>query len=153
MAIDETQLDRIESIAIDLLLSGDHPVLAVLRLQRKVAAVSARNYTGVGFFTKFAVPGDAPRLDGVHRLVLSDVHGEIDEVAHGVGFVLFIKNGVIDVLECFTYDGSYPQHPMLVRAYYVGPKSRAGSLIMLSEVPARDLEFAFTGNKSVPSIH
>jgi hypothetical protein len=45
---------------------------------------------------------------GLGRLVLSDVAAEIDGAQHGAGFVLFIEDGMLDVLEGFTYDEPWP---------------------------------------------
>jgi hypothetical protein len=81
---------------MDYLLRGGHPVLATLREQLAVATVAAREFTGVGFFTRFHVPPTASRLPSPRPIVISDVHAEVSGLQHGAGFVLFVEDGVLD---------------------------------------------------------
>jgi hypothetical protein len=48
-------LNELEQAVLDMLLSGDHPVLAKLRAQVKHARVISKKLTGVGFFCSFEV--------------------------------------------------------------------------------------------------
>lgn len=90
-------------------LDGEDDVLSVLREQYHNAIVKNREFTGKGFFTDYIIPNDIPKLKSQKSFQIGDVIGEIDRVEHGIGFVLFIKNGVIDVLEGFTYgDEEWP---------------------------------------------
>jgi hypothetical protein len=100
------QLTTLERAALENLLAGELPALDVLRAQIRLGRVSARRMTGVGFFTTFALPADAPRVQGSFRL--GDVFATIDGLRHGVGFVLWVKGGVLDMLEGYTFDESWP---------------------------------------------
>jgi len=40
---------------------------------------------------------------------LGSTHAIIDGINHGVGFVLFIKDGFIKTLEGYTYDEKFPE--------------------------------------------
>ena len=91
-----------------MLLRGDNEVLAVLRQQAKEAKVSSRKMTGVGFFTEFDVPPQAPRVMGRPTFKLGDVNGTADNVKHGFGFVLFVADGALSMLEGYTYDEPWP---------------------------------------------
>src|SRR5437762_2995955 len=93
---------------MDLLLQGDHPVLATLRDQFAVAQVRGRRFTGVGFFTNFEVPATAPRLPFKSRLVLTDVYADITGLAHGAGFLLFVDGGALNFLECAICEPEWP---------------------------------------------
>lgn len=115
---------------MDYLLRGDHPVLATLRDQFAGATVAAREFTGVGFFTRFDVPLTAPRLPSPQRLVLSDVHAEVSGLQHGAGFALFVKNGALDMLECFIYEDAWPPDARLLRVYYVQPREPGGAALI-----------------------
>jgi len=84
-------LNTLEQSVIDKLLSGDHPVLAALRVQAERARLVGREHTGVGFFCDFDVPSDAPILKGDFHL--GDVKGDLQGLANGAGFVLFIRDG------------------------------------------------------------
>src|SRR5579871_5101850 len=99
----------IETQALTYLLQGEHPVLAVLRDQLRALSVADREFTGVGFFTNFTVPESAVRLSPPGRMVIGDVHAEIDGLEHGAGFILFIENGAIKTLECFIHEAAWPR--------------------------------------------
>src|SRR5882672_6577247 len=112
----------LESTILNALLAGEAPELEVLRRQAQVASVLRRELSGVGFFTHFGVPVDAPRAMLSGRRTLSDVGADIESVVHGSGFVLFIQDGILDFLEGFTYADAWPSEPRLLRWYYLRPK-------------------------------
>ena len=129
-----TEFDR---TILDALLAGDLLELAILRAQAGVADVRERKMTGVGFFTTFSIPPDAPRLDVAGQRVISGVGAELEGVNHGVGFLLFVRNGQLDVLEGFTFDEPWPTRVALRRWFYLRPRpGQQGSLV---ETPDRDL--------------
>ncbi len=129
---------EIESQSMKLLLASDDRELEILRHQFAMATVSDRENTGVGFFTTFQVPSDLPRLGRKGRIVIGDVYGEVEGNAHGVGFLLFVENGAIDTLECFSNDGSVEENPKLIRLRYVQP----GANNALLETTERNLNWA-----------
>jgi hypothetical protein len=100
-------LNELERAVLDKQLAGEHPVLAVLRAQAERARVVGRKETGVGFYCDFEVEAGAPTLDGDFQI--ADVHGELSGLAHGAGFVLFIRSGRLSMLEGFTFDEPWPQ--------------------------------------------
>lgn len=57
----------LERAVVNTLLAGKAEVFRVLRQQFSVAQVLKRELTGVGFFTEFSVPPDAPRLPEARR--------------------------------------------------------------------------------------
>ncbi len=76
-------------------------------MQAEKARLVGREYTGVGFFCDFAVPTDVPILKGDFHI--GDVIGELQGLANGAGFVLFIRDGLLDALEGFSYDEPWPK--------------------------------------------
>jgi hypothetical protein len=76
-----------------------------LRTQFERCRVAARKPTGVGFFTQLHIPDDAePAPVKPGRMSLGNVVATVDGLQHGAGFVLFVENGVLDMLEGFSYD-------------------------------------------------
>ena len=73
------------------------------------ATVAKREFSGVGFFTEFALPADAPVRRDLADDAISDVGAEFPSLQHGAGFVLFIRSGVVTMLEGFTYDEPWPE--------------------------------------------
>lgn len=100
-------LTNLEQAVLDKLLSGKHPVLATLRAQAEKARLVERQRSGVGFFCAFEVPLGVPTVEGDFQI--DDVHGELPSLAHGAGFVLFVRDGRLDMLEGFSYDEPWPQ--------------------------------------------
>jgi hypothetical protein len=132
-------LNEMEQQVMDLLLQGDHPLLATLREQFVVADVSRREYTGAGFFTNFAIPATAPRLPFKRRLVFCDVYADLTGLEHGAGFLLFIDDGTLNFLECSICEPEWPTDAKLVRAYYMHAKRPSDpSLVKTKE---RDLRW------------
>jgi hypothetical protein len=83
-------------------------VLACLREQRAAATIVSRELSGVGFFVDFQVPDSAPLCGTKPDFTLTDVEATMAGLAHGAGFVLFVREGRITMLEGFCYDESWP---------------------------------------------
>jgi len=94
---------------MDKLLEGEDISLAILRQQLEEAKVSERKMTGVGFYLTFVVPDNVRRLQGVLNVKFGDVHAEIPGLANGAGFLLYLRNGYLNMLEAYTYDEPWPQ--------------------------------------------
>lgn len=133
-------LNEMERRALEMLLAGDKPELALLRAQLNAATVASRKYTGVGLFTRLSVPAKLPRVRE-RRLVLSDLYAEVAGIEHDAGFVLFVNDGAIDVLECHIVDDHWPDDATMRRPYYVRPATPGSSSLV--ETKVRDIEYAF----------
>ena len=88
-------LTALEAQVLEMMLEGQDDVRAVLRQQLRLLRVSSREFSGVGFFTAFVVQSDAPRITGLPALQVGNVEGSADNVNHGLGFVLFVKDGAL----------------------------------------------------------
>lgn len=101
-------IQDLERHVMEMLLAGENPELELLRQQYRASQVKSRELTGCGFFTYFAVDKSVASPIGHTNLQLGDVDAVIPNLEHGAGFVLFIENGYLDVLEGFCYDDSWP---------------------------------------------
>ncbi len=116
-----TGLTTLEEQVLEMLLRGQDEVLDVLRQQVKDAQVSSREITGVGFFTNFEVPAEAPRVRARPKFELGDVNGMADNIKYGLGFLLFVNDGALSMLEGYTYDEPWPDEIRgLVLTYSTG---------------------------------
>ena len=115
MTEDFTDLER---SVMEMLLSGEQPTLRVLRQQFAASRPSKREHTGVGFFTYFDVPASTPRPSIDARVRIDDVQATLSGLQYGAGFVLFVSNGVIEMLEGYTYDEPWPRDAQLVNLRY-----------------------------------
>jgi len=117
-------LNELEVQVLRTLLAGDHASLAALRRQLEGCRVRKREYSGAGFFAELDVPANeqrAPVTSG--RVRFGDVVADVEGVEHGVGFVLFIDNGTMTMLEGYTFDEPWPEQARLIRTRYLsGPR-------------------------------
>jgi len=103
-----TNLTTLEDRVLEMLLLGEDEALSLLRQQAKQARVSSRKMTGVGFYIEFVVPPEVPRVSGRPTFKLGDVNGTADNVKHGLGFLLYVEEGTLSMLEGYTYDDPWP---------------------------------------------
>lgn len=97
----------LERDAITLLLSVDDADCAALRAQFEHAVATDREMTGVGFWTNIAT-SDADPVPGRPNFELLNVSATIPSIAHGAGFVLFVREGRLRSLEGFSFDEPWP---------------------------------------------
>jgi hypothetical protein len=78
---------------------AETPALS-LELQRQLnrAEVTSRENTGGGFFTEIAVPDDGPRVK-CPKVLGYATHARVEGLEDGLGFILFMKNGKLRLLE------------------------------------------------------
>jgi hypothetical protein len=98
-------LDGLLSITDRELSAGD---LLILTLQLDEAIILSREMTGHGSYTRFLVAESAPRLPDHRSLWFGTVNADMPGLEHGAGFQLYIKDGAVDQLEGFSYDGPWP---------------------------------------------
>ena len=111
-------MEQLESHILDLLLDGEHPALAALRSQRERATIRSREYSGVGFFTGFQVPPDAPRATP-ESFQLGDVWFRLDGCEEEGGVVLFVRDGRLDVLEGYLQADDWPSEVIVIGVGYL----------------------------------
>jgi hypothetical protein len=107
-----------------MLLRGEDEALSVLRQQAKQARVSSRKMTGVGFFTELVVPPEVPHVPGRPTFKLGDVNGTADNVKHGPGFLLYVTEGTLSMLEGYTYDDPWPDEVVGLALTYSSKQGR-----------------------------
>ena len=102
-----------ETQVIGLLLKGEDPVLHAIRAQYQQVTKINRELTGYGFYLHFYLPPNIARLYKHLPIKPSfsfgDVEAVISSLENGVGFLLWVKDGLIDMLEAYTYDEAWPE--------------------------------------------
>jgi hypothetical protein len=114
----------LEQQVIRMLLAGEDDALAILRQQVDHADVSSRKLTGAGFYTEYSIPSEVARLVGRASFKLGDVNGTAANVKHGLGFLLYVADGAIAMLEGYTYDEPWPANVEGLLLTYAGGRSR-----------------------------
>ena len=100
----------LENAVLDTLLDRPGEPYETIRRQLSFATVSRREFTGVGFFTDFVLSSDAPVGRDLPNMEIGGVGAELPGVKHGAGFLLFVRTGVVSMLEGYTYGEDWPVH-------------------------------------------
>lgn len=103
----EDRIQQLEDDVLNMLLAGDDPVLAVLRAQLE-RSKRTRRFSGAGFFADFFVAKETPRLAGAASFSFGDVIGAVEGLQYGAGFVLFVEEGILKMLEGYSYEEPWP---------------------------------------------
>jgi hypothetical protein len=102
-------LTPLEREVMTTLLAPDHPVMDALRRQLEACSVASREFTAHGFFSSLVVAdGVAAAPVTRKQLALGDATVTIDGLERGAGFVLFVREGVLGMLEGFSYGEPWP---------------------------------------------
>ncbi len=110
-------------------LSGNHEILQELRQQYHSSRVKKRQFTGVGFYTDIVVPHIIPPLHHKYPVKKNFTIGLVGarprsgNIAMEVGFVIFVKDGYLKMLEGYTYgDEPWPDDFLTYDIFYFSAK-------------------------------
>jgi len=118
-------IEDFERQVMAALLAGDDPTFDALRAQYDVATVRGREINSTGFVTRFDVPASVPPI-ARKLLHLDDLQVEIEDAKTPVDTALNVHNGRLRSLECFVYEGTFPEKPAIKSAWYYGTKKYPG---------------------------
>src|ERR1700733_12844095 len=97
--------NALEKAVLYKLFEGSQAALASLRRQAECAKVTSREPTGVGFYTSFELPRTIDVASGLPpKVIFGDVAATVLKLAHGAGFLVYIYDGKITMLEGYCYD-------------------------------------------------
>jgi hypothetical protein len=74
-----------------------------IRRQIDTAQVVSFENSGAGFFSNLAVADDAPVLS--EKSPLSGAYGSVLGIEHGMGFIVFLKDGRLSMIEAYCNGG------------------------------------------------
>jgi len=100
-------LSVIEKAVLEKMLDGNFPLLIQLQRQLELCIVEKREFTAFGFYTTLIVSQSIPKIEGLD-IKFGDVIGFIPGLSSGAGFLLYVKDGVLDMLEGYSYDEPWP---------------------------------------------
>lgn len=73
-----------------------------LAAQLAGASVAERENTGGGFFTTISVATAIPRVSSP-RMLGHEIYASVEGLADGMGFVLFMEDGYLNLLEGYAF--------------------------------------------------
>lgn len=96
-----TDFTELEVAALRSIFSETPNLTPGLERQLATAHVTERENSGGGFFTTIAVADDAPTVTSP-KVLGYETHARVDGLEHGFGFVLFMENGRLHLLEGYA---------------------------------------------------
>jgi len=130
-------IEEFEQQVMQALLAGEDPLLVALRKQYAAASVRGRERTATGFVTRFEVPASVPAIE--RKLMhLDDLQMQLRGTKSPADTSVHVHNGRLRSLECFVYDGTFPDEPSIEAAWYYGTERFPG--ITPELLAERDLE-------------
>lgn len=116
------QLEPLELAVLRKLLDGKHPVLAALRDQIQGLNVKSRKLTGAGFFLELSTaPAACPAPLGSKNFRIGDVQATLAGLKHGAGFLLYVEDGLLHMLEGYSYEEAWPPEALGFSLSYTDP--------------------------------
>lgn len=95
------EFTKLELASLHAIFSETPALAQKLEHQLQRSAVTKRENTGGGFFTDIAVADDAPKVD-CPDVLGHTTHARIGGLKHGLGFVLFMEEGKLHLLEGYA---------------------------------------------------
>lgn len=96
-------LTEIEAAALRLIIEDNPDYGLELEAQIRFVEVTGRENTGGGFFTSLRVPENIPPVIGP-RTLSPNCDATVEGIPSGLGFVLFLSDGRLHMLETYSYD-------------------------------------------------
>ena len=96
-----TTFTKLELAALQSIFSETPELASELQRQLQSATVTKRENTGGGFFTDIAVADDVPRVSAP-KVLGYETHATVNGLEHGFGFVLFMEDGRLHLLEGYA---------------------------------------------------
>lgn len=114
----------LERQVMDMLLDGESEALSILREQLEVASVAKRTMTGAGFYTEFEIPAGVRSVSGNPKAMFGDVEAELEGLNLGAGFLLYVMDGNLHMLEGYSYEESWPKEILKIKLRYSSGSGR-----------------------------
>jgi hypothetical protein len=96
------EFTKLEEAALRSIFAETPELAAVLERQLENASVARRENTGGGFFTTISVPSAAPKVNS-ERVLGYETSAHVVGLEYGFGFVLFMENGALNLLEGYAW--------------------------------------------------
>jgi hypothetical protein len=130
-------IEEFEHAVMSALLAGDDPMLEALRMQYAAATVRDREKNVSGFVTRFEVPASVAPIER-KLLHLDDLQVQLAGASTPADTSVHVHNGRLRSLECFVYEGGFPESPQIEAAWYYGTEKFDG--ITPALLAERDVE-------------
>jgi len=100
----DSLFEKFESEVMSYIVNEEPKISDALKRQYKSAKIISREFTGVGFFTRYAIEDKILKVPNEFK-TLGNLQVSFKDLKYGAGFVLFIVDGLISMLEGYTNAG------------------------------------------------
>jgi hypothetical protein len=97
----EVRLSRLEDAVLRSIASQYPDASSAVKAQRSAARVTDRRNTGAGFYTTFEIDPSCPAITAASPM--GNVTARVQGLAHGMGFILWLKDGRLNQLEGYSF--------------------------------------------------
>ena len=111
--LNSPELTSLERAVLLTALGGGNEYATKLNAQVNEAKAVVRTPSGVGFVTKLRVPEKFLSPDATESEPLPPVLGRHPELPSGAEFVLQVKDGRLNSIEAFCFEGMWPRDESL----------------------------------------
>lgn len=126
-------MNELEKNVLDKLLFGDIEVLGYLKNQLAYINCFKRQMSGTGFFTEFTISEKNFFIPNL-TFKLGDVSANIDTLKSGAGFLLYIENGLLSMMEGYSYAENWPPQIDYFELGYIDGKRDTDKLNALNSM-------------------
>jgi hypothetical protein len=98
MGLHMSSFTELEEAALHAIFAETPALAPMLEQQLEKAAVANRENTGAGFFTTIVTSEGVPQVN-TPRVLGNETYARIEGLTYGLGFVLFMENGRLHLLE------------------------------------------------------
>jgi hypothetical protein len=114
----DSNLDNINEIIMQVMCK-EYEEGNILMNQYLNAKTLRHQISPVGWYTYFQVDNSCPRLLITSRCIDNAKSSlTVRNMKHGIGFILWIENGLLSCLETYTYDGDLPRFIEIISVTY-----------------------------------
>jgi hypothetical protein len=95
---------KLEEAALHAIFAETPELVPMLEQQLERASVIRRENTGGGFFTTIVTAEDSVQVNA-SRVLGNETYARVEGLSYGLGFVLFMENGRLHLLEGYELGG------------------------------------------------
>lgn len=121
-----------EKTCLQSIIKNDIPLESETDIQRlleqvEVAKVQERNISERAFFTSYYYETEVERASDVPTKYYGSMHALVPSLSGGIGFGLYIDNGLIASLEGYTYGETWPKDLSRFELVHLIPTENGGN--------------------------
>ena len=108
--------EKFEDEVIKRIIAENPELSKTLKRQYSSSIILSRKFTGAGFYTEYEITDKSLLLPDKSNH-LGKTQAKVDGLEYGMGFILYVKDGIISTLEGHTYGEAF--WPKTIISYHL----------------------------------